>query len=154
MSRALIAIYVASAACMTTSGTAERPATPRCGDGMIQAGEQGDGGGESATCTLDCTISRCGDSKVNAQAGEQCDRGAANADNTDCTSACRINVCGDGVDDTVGPDHIEACDDGNKVNTDGCSNACELAGCGNGVLDPGEQCDDGDTDNGDGCSSA
>ena len=98
-----------------------------------------------ATRTARCAS--CGDGKVNSTAGEQCDSGTVmgvnqNADNADCTAACKINICTDGKKDTVGPNHFEACDDGNTIPTDGCSNNCTLASCGNGVLDPGEECDD------------
>ena len=54
---------------------------------------------------------------------------------------------------------IEACDDGNEVNTDGCLNTCSVARCGDGVLrndlELGQQgheaCDDGNLNQRDAC---
>src|SRR5690349_2050037 len=111
------------AACRGNDNKSTVAAAGRCGDGTVDAGEQCDDRGESATCNLDCTFAACGDSKVNATAGEQCDRGSANADDADCTATCQVNVCGDGKHDTAGPSHREACDDGNQVDGDGCSNS-------------------------------
>lgn len=148
-----MAALLVLAACSSSSdgATTSGGATTRCGDGRVDAGEPCDGGGETPTCNLDCTLRSCGDGKVNAAAGEQCDRGAANADDADCTAACQVNVCGDGKQNRLGPAHVEPCDDGNQVDTDGCSNGCRLASCGNGVLDPGEQCDDANAIDTDGC---
>lgn len=125
-----------------------------CGDGVVSGGEACDDAGESATCNLDCTTRTCGDGKVNATAGEQCDALTSNADNRDCRADCQLNTCGDGAPNTLGPAHIEACDDGNDVNTDGCSTACTTPFCGNGIKDPAEACDDGNTAAGDGCSAS
>lgn len=150
----LAAACLLLAACHGASkdGSSTAPVTGRCGDGKPDPGEQCDAGGESATCNLDCTLAACGDSKVNATAGEECDRGAANSDDADCTSACKLNVCGDGKVDRVGPGRHEECDDGNQVETDGCSNGCRLPRCGNGVVDPPEECDDANPDDTDGCA--
>ena len=123
-----------------------------CGDGFVDVGEQCDGngiggGGETSTCNIDCTMRTCGDSKINATAGEQCDAGTImgvnqNANNRDCLAVtCRLNVCTDGHVNTGGPSRIEACDDGNQNNSDGCNNSCQLASCGNGLIDPLEECD-------------
>ncbi|HEX7840776.1 MAG TPA: DUF4215 domain-containing protein [Kofleriaceae bacterium] len=111
---------------------------------------------ETATCNIDCTRPTCGDGKVNhhfmtPKGPEQCDTGSANADSADCTANCQINVCGDGLQDTAGPNHPEACDDGNHLDSDGCSNACTQPSCGNGIVDQGEECDDGNNDNNDDC---
>lgn len=50
--------------------------------------------------------------------------------------------CGNGIIDLG-----EACDDGNRVDSDACTNACQVATCGDGILQlspPGiEQCDEG-----------
>lgn len=147
----LVCLVVAGCGSGGESSSGASGVTGRCGDGKVDAGEPCDGGGESVTCNLDCTLRSCGDGKVNATAGEQCDRGSANADDADCTAACLVNVCGDGKHDTLGPAHVEGCDDGNQVDTDGCSNGCRLASCGNGLLDPGEQCDDANAADTDGC---
>ena len=46
----------------------------------------------------------------------------------------------------------EACDDGNRVDTDACTTACALARCGDGVVQEGvEACDDGNDSNADAC---
>lgn len=132
-----------------------------CGDGIIQITgarvEECDpsvGFGETAACNLDCTLTVCGDNKINNAAGEECDEGAGfNADDRDCTSTCRRNVCGDGLVNLLGPLYVEQCDDMNSMQTDGCSNVCTLPICGNFIIEMGEQCDDGGTMNGDGCSS-
>ncbi|HEX8107093.1 MAG TPA: DUF4215 domain-containing protein, partial [Kofleriaceae bacterium] len=120
---------------------------------------------ESQTCNNDCTTPSCGDGKVNrkftptgAAGPEQCDvvdatGNSLDSDDRDCTAHCQINVCGDGLHDTKGPNHIEPCDDGNKIDADGCSNACTLPSCGNGIVDQGEECDDGNTTNGDACEN-
>ncbi|HWO26070.1 MAG TPA: DUF4215 domain-containing protein [Kofleriaceae bacterium] len=134
----------------------------RCGDGIIAvdaAGfgkEQCDGGAldhtsarpvETAACNLDCTISMCGDGRVNGHAGERCDDGNA-ISGDGCDSNCEPTGCGNGI--VTG---AEACDDGNAINGDGCDSNCKPSGCGNGVVSPGEQCDDGNAVDGDGCDS-
>jgi cysteine-rich repeat protein len=48
----------------------------------------------------------------------------------------------------------EACDDGNRSNTDGCTNNCSLPACGDGFVQAGETCDDGNKVNGDGCNAS
>jgi hypothetical protein len=60
---------------------------PSCGDGVMQAGEDCDTRGESATCNSDCTSSVCGDGVINAAAGEQCD---AINESTRCTKSCKL----------------------------------------------------------------
>ena len=49
---------------------------------------------------------------------------------------------------------MEACDDGNQVETDACLNTCVIASCGDGQVQAGEACDDGNEDDGDGCSNS
>ncbi len=44
-----------------------------CGNGKKDGSEECDTGGMSATCDADCSLPVCGDSVVNAAAGEQCD---------------------------------------------------------------------------------
>lgn len=129
-----------------------------CGDGFVDVGEECDGsgagvGGETALCNIDCTTRECGDGKINATAGEQCDAvdsmgNSLNAVNRDCLPiSCRLNTCTDGNHNTLGPNRIETCDDGNQVATDGCNNTCQLASCGNGLIDPLEECDLGTANN-------
>jgi cysteine-rich repeat protein len=119
-----------------------------CGDGSVTGseacddGNNDDGDGCSATCTVEAGFTCTGESSV-------------------CTP-----ICGDGV--VKG--QLEECDDANTDDGDGCSATCTVeAGfscsgepsvctqtsvCGNGGVEPGEQCDDGNTDNGDCCSSS
>jgi cysteine-rich repeat protein len=95
-----------------------------CGDGFAggaEACDDGDGApAESPVCNDDCTLTECGDGKLNEAAGEVCDDG--DADETDACAACQVASCGDGFVRAG----VEACDDGNPINTDLCSNACEL----------------------------
>jgi hypothetical protein len=60
---------------------------PHCGDGIVQAGEDCDTHGESATCNADCTSAMCGDGVVNAAAGEACD--TVESSDT-CTADCKL----------------------------------------------------------------
>ncbi len=140
-----------------------------CGDGIVQTSgarvEDCDPSvnfGETATCNLDCstcdaavcpTFAMCGDGKINNAAGEECDDALLNGDDRDCTASCRVNVCGDTHANTIGPSHIEQCDDGFSTTIDNCSNQCTMPTCGNGVREGTEACDDFNLVNGDGCSS-
>ncbi len=124
------------------------------------------GSAESTTCNSDCTPAACGDSKINPTAGEVCDNGAFNGPNAVCVDngadlVCVPAECGDGElctgpGCTTGPSGgIEACDDGDAINTDDCLNNCAIAICGDSVVcsDPAscatgpgagpEQCDGG-----------
>src|SRR5262249_37800813 len=70
----------------------------------------------------------CGDGKLDALFGEQCDKGGANNDMTygGCTTKCLLGPrCGDGVTQTSDG---ETCDDGNTVSGDGCDNRCQKEG--------------------------
>jgi cysteine-rich repeat protein len=113
----------------------------RCGDGLVQAGEEAcDDGNQVNTdaCLNACTVARCGDGAV--QAGiEGCDDG--NQVQTDaCLNDCVAARCGDSVVQAG----VEACDDGNQVDTDSCLNVCTVAACGDSVVRAGvETCDDG-----------
>jgi cysteine-rich repeat protein len=84
------------------SPTGDEPAPPiaRCGDGIVQPGEECDDGltnADSAPCLVTCRVNRCDDGKV-----------------------C---FCGDGE---VRAD-VEECDDRNQNAFDGCSNVCKAA---------------------------
>lgn len=127
----------------------DNDAPPRCGDGVVDSGEQCDDGASNSntlpdTCRTSCKLPTCGDGVVDD--GETCDDGAANNDSdpTACHTDCTMTsmTCGDGVLDAG-----EECDDGadnSDTLPDACRTNCKLATCGDGVLDGGEACDDGD----------
>ncbi len=116
-----------------------------CGNGVVEYGEQCDGGnatpgdGCSNTCVWEGT--------------------AACVFDSDPLTPEPTNCCGNSA-----PEAFEECDDGNSVADDGCSATCTNEGsaavgsvCGNGSLAydasiGGEECDDGNTASGDGCS--
>ena len=114
----------------------------RCGDGVLDSGEACDDGNriDGDACRNTCVSATCGDGIVQPP-GEECDDGAANSNST--ANACRENCvdayCGDHVVDLG-----EACDDGNRRNTDACVGMCVRATCGDGYVRRGvEECDDG-----------
>ena len=119
----------------------------RCGDGLVQDGEECDdaNGNDNDACRNDCKRAVCGDGRI--QIGvEGCDD--ANQNNGDaCVAGCTPARCGDGHIQNG----VEACDDGNAVNDDGCTNACSLPRCGDGIVQADEACDDGNVFNGDAC---
>jgi cysteine-rich repeat protein len=133
-----------------------------CDDGPVAAaGSRTVTPTETATCNVNCTAATCGDGIVNRHfipAGtttpEECDNlstgGASlNSDTADCTATCHASVCGDNLHNTAGPQRIEACDDGNRLDGDACTNGCVSSRCGDGILGPNEQCDLGSALNSD-----
>jgi fibro-slime domain-containing protein len=119
---------------------------PRCGDGILTAGEQCDPPNPSKGCSSTCRL----------EPGYACDPPPTPP--TPSTPAnCRKTVCGDGTKEGA-----EACDDGGRIDGDGCSSRCSLeplcdkgectSKCGDGIRTPGEACDDGNTKDGDGCA--
>ncbi|HVJ18696.1 MAG TPA: DUF4215 domain-containing protein [Polyangiaceae bacterium] len=105
---------------------------PRCGDAVLQVGnEQCDDGTNLTTysttgmagCAPGCTLSAyCGDAKVDGLFGEQCDDGVNAGGYNGCASNCTLGPrCGDGQVQNG----EEQCDDGNLVTGDGCSSMCE-----------------------------
>ncbi len=131
----------------------------QCGNGLVEGVEECDGdgagdGGETATCNDDCTLSACGDGKVNTTAGEGCDDGDLDNED-DCPDdganggTCQPATCGDGHIDMEGA-QTEVCDDGNGSNDDDCPDGvggtCEPATCGDGHTNSTgtnqEDCDD------------
>jgi cysteine-rich repeat protein len=139
---------------------------PRCGDGVMHAGEMCDDGNDTNGDGCDdgaadaCRATGCGNGVVTG--AEVCDDG--NANNGDgCDNNCTVSACGNGV--TAG---AETCDDGDAMGGDGCSATCMTepgytctmavpsvctTTCGDGVRAGTEACDDGDMMGGDGCSA-
>lgn len=119
-------------------------ASPDCGDGVLDPGEQCDDGSANSdalpdACRTDCRDAYCGDGIIDST--ESCDNGTDNSDSDPdaCRSTCEPAHCGDGTQDSA-----EVCDDGNTQSGDGCSADClSNESCGNGLLDTGEQCDCG-----------
>lgn len=104
-----------------------------CGDGEVNLGEACDDSGESATCNANCTTSACGDTVVNATAGETCDDGNTTAGDG-CSDTCKTEACGNGVLDSG-----EQCEDGNTDSNDGCSSTCQSeSGTGSGTDTDGD----------------
>jgi len=128
----------------------EPPAEPeaRCGDRIVDAGEECDDGNASDDdeCTSACKRPACGDGFTFLRQ-EQCDDG--NEDDTDaCRNDCTAAKCGDSVVHAG----VEQCDDGNKIETDGCLSTCQAARCGDGVVHAGEEeCDDANSISEDAC---
>jgi cysteine-rich repeat protein len=138
-----------------------------CGDGIVNNGEECDRAKTPTTCNNDCTLSQCGDGKLNP-ATEQCDDGGT-TDGDGCSHDCKREFCGDGIvnngeecdraktpttcnldcttsrcgDGKLNTQAVpaEQCDDGNMTSGDGCSSVCRLEHCGNGVVDNDEDCD-------------
>ncbi len=120
----------------------------RCGDGVLDPGEDCDDGNGVADdeCTNECSSPACGDGVV--QPGEECDDGDL-IDTDLCTGVCKKAACGDGH-----VNGMESCDDGDDSDPkDGC-HACVSVSCGDGMKDEGEECDDGDGDDGNDCTNA
>lgn len=76
----------------SSSSDSTGPAPAVCGDGVVQADEDCDDGSESADCNADCTESVCGDTVVNAAAGEECDDGQQGTDEDGCDARCSLVV--------------------------------------------------------------
>jgi len=90
-----------------------------CGNGFVEAPEQCDEMGETASCDIDCSLPQCGDGLLNVAAGEVCDDGnAVNGDG--CDDNCTLSACGNGI--LAGN---EECDDSNNMDGDGCSATCQ-----------------------------
>ena len=175
--QALALLSVLSFSCLlacgeTTSTNPDEPGNASgeslvCGDGIVGLDEECDGGGAAtADCDLDCTAVVCGDSVVNAAAGETCDDGNTTTEACDYgESSC--TVCGPNCTEVSGEvlycgngtvEGTEECDDGNVNPGDGCRNNCTVEVCGDGIVDTSttpsrnETCDDGNNVAGDGCS--
>ena len=136
----------------TVSATTGACEVVLCGDGITQTsiGEQCDWGNSSTPspnngdvctapyggscqyCTAGCTFAdkgggSCGDETIQ-NPPEQCDNGTLNSNTGACTAGnatvagCKNAFCGDGYVRTG----MEACDDGNTINTDSCTNSCTI----------------------------
>ncbi len=136
----------------------------KCGNGLVEEGEQCDNGwlcqqsanasycrdlgtsyNKSAKCNDQCkfTGSTCGNGV--REGDEECD-GKDTAPGTICLlNTCRYSVCGDGY---VDPNNHEECDNGKSNGYGQCSKGCTFSRCGDGVIDEfnGEVCDDGIND--------
>ena len=142
---------------LTLSGfsTTRSVCQPRCGDGIVTAGEECDNGTANndtlyGGCTTQCKFGPfCGDAVKNGP--EQCDDGmnttvtSSSSNPNACAPGCKLPPrCGDGV---IQPG--EECDDGASnadVQCGGCSTTCKQNPyCGDANVDTacGEQCDDG-----------
>jgi len=129
---------------------------------ILAACSEGDGGRETAGFTSTPTGSATnvtaastssptsGGTTDDTSTGDEPTSGDATGPSTTDPSAATTGgapVCGDGV--VAGG---EACDDGNKDNSDACLDTCVLATCGDGFVQAGvEDCDDANADNGDAC---
>lgn len=107
-----------------------------CGDGVVAAGEQCDGG---PGCKADCTF-LCTDDPATQCAGTAaaCQQFACKTDHS----------CGLVADEAA---NLKPCDPSNAANV--CiAGACKAAPvCGNGIVEFGEDCDDGNFNSNDGC---
>jgi fibro-slime domain-containing protein len=125
----------------------DAPATPGCGNGVLEDDEACDDGNLASGdgCGANCRFVE--DGYICPKGGEPCRRFAR---------------CGDGL--LVPP---EQCDDGNLESGDGCSatckveigskcsgspSVCEATVCGDGKIEGAETCDDGNTTPFDGCN--
>lgn len=153
-SSALLSSLASSIPAVSTTSSAPTIAVtsllPRCGNAVVEPGEQCDEGAlnsdlPGAQCRVDCTLPKCGDGILDTSRGEQCDDGPNNSDlpNAHCRMNCSLPKCGDGFIDTS---RGEQCDDGpNNSNAPNahCRLDCVLQRCGDGVVDEGEECDAG-----------
>jgi cysteine-rich repeat protein len=91
-----------------------RIAAGRCGNAVVDAGEECDDGNEDPTDECNqCLVPVCGNEILEGH--EECDDGNQN-DADGCSTDCRLAVCGDGMREGA-----EECDDGNEVALDGCT---------------------------------
>ena len=104
----------------------------RCGDGVVNGRESCDNGPDNkddSTAATACTVAPfCGDAKVDAQFGEECDNGdntTTYGHTTGCGPGChKVPYCGDGKVDSL---FDEECDDGDKNNDLGpCDTECHF----------------------------
>ena len=121
---------------LTTEGGAAQGGAAQ--GGAAQGGTSGKAGagnealgGTTQSLGGAASTSLCGDGRVQADEGEQCDDGN--------------RVSGDGCSDTCQIEDWDPCPGGGPC--------VVMVVCGNGVVESSEQCDDGNVENGDGCDS-
>jgi hypothetical protein len=124
-----------SKGCNKHKGVKSKAYLPVCGDGIKDIGEVCDNGANNSDvkpngCRTDCRAAYCGDGVIDT--GEQCDDGSSNSNSSPntCRKDCTLPFCGDGVVDddshrNTGKVFNEACDDGNRDDSDGCTTKCE-----------------------------
>jgi cysteine-rich repeat protein len=121
-------------------GCSDQCTLESCGNGVVDAGEDCDGMGETVDCNANCTAASCGDGTVNMTAGETCDTGTASAS---CDVDCTDVDCGDGL---INVNAGETCDDGTATGIEGmsdCTGSCLVNSCGDDFVGLTEGCDDG-----------
>jgi len=122
-----------------------------CGDRIIDREppvvEECDDGRATAKCTEVCTRTRCGDQRVSALAGEQCEPNNSYEgvllDSVECDADCTLPICGDAHQNAATG---EWCDDGELNGQYGhCRSDCTDLGphCGDSRVTDGESCDFG-----------
>ena len=150
---------------------------PKCGNGVIEDGEECDDGEENGqteceynksckVCTRACQLvdgnkSSCGDGYIDIRNGEECDYSSLNGSPycrygmkncKVCTATCKKGQ-EDGMarycGDGVRTSVYEVCDDGNNEDGDYCSANCKTVtgSCGDGTVQSNEECDNA-SDNG------
>ncbi len=95
----LLAVIGCSGGSNTDSGSSPDPTPPRCGDGIVQAGEDCDDGNtiDTDACRNTCALASCGDGLL--QADEVCDDGNT-IDTDDCMNSCHPPAA---LTKTIGP---------------------------------------------------
>ena len=113
----------------TTSGSTTDSTTGSATTGSSSTDPTGSSGSTTAS---DSTAGSSGTSSTAMCLDGICDEGEAKTCPEDC------EFCGNGK-----MERGEACDDGNKENTDSCTDKCKMASCPDGYVQGAEECDDG-----------